>query len=452
MATVTPTPAVTPTAYIRPIVTVLSYGASSRVLTPGQEIDMEMTVQNTGALTARNVLVAFGEGDLVPRETGGLRSVGDIAPGGSVRFWQPMRVNSAISGYEAVINIEIRYNDEYGTPYTDRSTLSFEARVPGATRTPSPTPTPTGTLSVRPLVLIEGFETDPEMLTPGTVFDLNIHVVNASGEAARQVIVMLQMGGAAAQQGGQAAASDLAPTTGSVRYVDQVAPGERVLLAFEMAVDGEAEGGLVPVTLQLSYMDNYNLQHTDTQTISLAVNAVPHLRIGLFEPLPEFIGVGDTFELPVEIINIGTQTVNISTVEVAGDSRVTIEDASLYIGPLDAGTSGSLVALVTAHQAGAIPLEVRVQYLNSFQQPEVLTETISVQVEAVPAGANGSSGNGGSENGGADAGDDGEMTVGERLWRALLGFLGLGTRDPQTTMQNVPQLQPAEGRPERSEE
>src|SRR5574341_1884681 len=67
VAIVGPTPTPTGTPFIRPIVTVLSYTSSVGVLYPGMEFDINMTVQNTGALTARTVTLAVGQGDVVPR-------------------------------------------------------------------------------------------------------------------------------------------------------------------------------------------------------------------------------------------------------------------------------------------------------------------------------------------------------------------------------------------------
>lgn len=425
-ATATLTPSPLPTNYIRPIVTVLSYGASSRVVYPGQEIDFEMTVQNTGALGARNVMVAFSGQDLIPRDTGGLRSLGDIAPGGMVRFWQPLRVNSSLGGYEAVINIEIRYTDEFGTPYTDASTISLEAGQYGST------PTPTPTLAVRPQLIITEYRTDPDVLNPGMVFSLDLDLVNLSGETARQVVVTLKQT--------EISLGSLAPLSSSnVRYIEVMGPGARSPISYQLQVNGDAEGGLVPLDLEITYLDNANTQITQTQSISLPIDAAPHLQIRLFEPLPDLIMVGDQFELAVEVINIGTQSANTSTVEVITDNRLLAETDSVYIGPLDAGTSGSLVTEVSALQAGTGEITVQVNYLNSFQQPETATLTLEIPVEAEPAGPPPG------EGPEAEPPDDGELTLGERLLRALLGFFGLGTRSPDEM--TIPTLEAPEEQP-----
>jgi hypothetical protein len=196
-----------------------------------------------------------------------------------------------------------------------------------------------------------------------------------------------------------------------------------------MAVNGSAESGLVPINLQLAYIDNFNVEHTETETISLAVNALPYLQIRLFEPLPEVILVGDTFDVPIEIINIGTTAVNVSTVEVVSvDNKLTITEGSIYIGPLDPGTSGSVVAVAEANQAGTATIEVRVNFLNNFQQPETIIQTIPVVIEAAPIIQPGDE----SEGDGAD----GELSLLDRILRAILGFFGMGTTSPDDSNTN----------------
>ncbi len=419
-ATPAPTSTPMPTDFVRPLVVIQSYVPSTNPpLYPGQEFEFRITLQNAGQVGARNVIVFFPEGDVIPRDTGGTRAVGDLAPGATVAFSQPLRVDSNLGDYEAAIRMDISYTDQYGTPYSETSVLSFQVYQY------ADTPTPTPTLAVRPQLVFEGYTTTPAVLNPGTVFTLDLMLINVSGEAARQVVVSLQQNDLSLRS--------LAPLASSnVRYVEQIAPGERVPLTFDLAVNGDAAGGLVPVGLSIAYIDNYNAQHNDTETISLPVVAAPHFYIGFFEPLPEEVFVGDTLDLPVEVINIGAAQANVSIIEVTSDQLV-ITDGSLYVGPLDAGTSGTLIAQAEAAQAGMAEVRVRVHYLDSFQQDQVTEQVLRVEVLPLPLGA---------EPGGEADGEGeqapGELTFLQRIWRAVLGFLGLGNRPAQETLPPPP--------------
>ena len=155
-------------------------------------------------------------------------------------------------------------------------------------------------------------------------------------------------------------------------------------------------------------------------TISLRIQAIPHFYVDLFEPLPDPINVGDTFELPVEVINIGENRVNVSTVSVSSEG-LSIQEGQVYIGPLDGGTSGTLIPVVEALSPGTVEAVVTIQYLDSFQQPQAITETLTFEVAANPEATGGP---GTEEN----SPSPDRVTFGQRLWRGILGLLGLGTR------------------------
>jgi hypothetical protein len=175
----------------------------------------------------------------------------------------------------------------------------------------------------------------------------------------------------------------------------------------------------------MSYIDNFNVQHDETAVISLSIETLAVFEVNYFEALSDPIVVGDTFDIPVEVINIGSRSINVNTVEVVNpDDKVRISEGALYIGPLDGGTSASLVAKGEALQAADTTIEVRVHYLDAFQREQVYVQTLPLTIEAAPLVLAGDGTNG---SGGTSA-DAETLTPGQRVIRALLGFLGFGTR------------------------
>jgi hypothetical protein len=75
-----PTNTPPPTAFVRPLLVVNSYGASSAEITPGENLDFEMTIANAGQSRASNIVATFVAGNFTARETGGVRAIGIIAP------------------------------------------------------------------------------------------------------------------------------------------------------------------------------------------------------------------------------------------------------------------------------------------------------------------------------------------------------------------------------------
>lgn len=409
-----------PTAFVRPLVTVLSYGASSRVLYPGQDIDFEITLQNSGQIVAKNVIVEFSGNDLLPRETGGLRTPGDIAAGGSVRFFQPLRVSNNLSGYQAVINIKISYTDEYGAKYSDSSTLSFDAGQYAQA---------TATLSMSPQLILSSYQTTPAVLSPGAVFKLDLSLANVSSQTAHQVLVDLNTTGSSSSSAGtSASAAPVAPQNSSnLRYIDQMQPGQQVPLSFDMAVNGSATSTLANLSLAISYTDDSGKQRSQTEVISLRIETQALLFIHFYNEMPDVVTVGDIIDLPIEVINIGENDLNVGIVEVSSD-QMSITGSSIYFGPLSGGTSGTLLAQAQVTRAGTATMTVTVHYLDDYQQPQVFTHDMTLEVEAMAATPAAGTGAPGSTGTGTPGGDLGGLTIGQRILRMFLGFFGIATQ------------------------
>ena len=106
----TGTPA--PTTFVRPLLTVQSYGASSSEIVPGENLDFEMTLINSGQIAATNVIVSFEAGDFTPRTTGGVVAIGALNPSETNRFWQPLAASRSLAGNSiATLPVKVTYTD-----------------------------------------------------------------------------------------------------------------------------------------------------------------------------------------------------------------------------------------------------------------------------------------------------------------------------------------------------
>jgi len=117
------------------------------------------------------------------------------------------------------------------------------------------------------------------------------------------------------------------------------------------------------------------------------------------------------------VTNIGRTLVNVSTLEVTSE-QLEISAGALYLGPLDGGTSGSLEATAVAQEGGMAEVLVTVHYLDDFDQPQVVTETLTVEVEEPLEGPPGA---------GQEAQEQEEEGFWDKVLRFLRGLLGLGS-------------------------
>ena len=155
--------------------------------------------------------------------------------------------------------------------------------------------------------------------------------------------------------------------------------GETIAVVQRLIIEGGADAGAYSLPVALSFDDARGTRHSDSQLISLLVRRRPHFQIAFYRPVP-LATIGVPFDLPVEVTNIGRNLTNISTLEISSGELV-ISDGSLFIGPLDGGTSGSMEATALAVEGGAADLLVTVNYLDEFEHPQVVTETLTVHVE-----------------------------------------------------------------------
>jgi len=412
-----------PTTFMRPQMVVASYTASVTHVSPSQNFDFSVTLQSVGQTTARNVTATFVTGDLIPRDNGGVHYAGDLDPGATVGFQQPMRVSGQVNKAEAVIRLIVAYNDSAGKAYTDTfDVAAFPLYYAAATPTPMPT------LAVHPQIMLTGYQTTPATLNPGSSFQLDMDIINVSGELARQVVFNLNMNpsSGSASSGASASSGVIAPLNSSAtRYLDQLAPGQSTHLTFNMMVSGSASGQLVPVSLDVSYMDSGNTQHSQSESLSLRIETVPFLYVHFLTPPTQPLVIGETVDLAVEAINIGQNKLNVSTIEVTSDT-MTIGNGLLYIGPLDAGTSGVVPAQARPELPGLATVIVTVHYLDDYQQEKTFSQNLTVEVADTPTATPEANQQG--TGGGFAGGSNSDLTFVDRVVRALLGFFGVATR------------------------
>ena len=447
-ATPAPTNTPAPTAFGRPLLVVVSYGASAPELFPGNDIDFEMTFVNQGQVEAINGVASFASGDLVPRVTGGVRALGAVPPGGASRIFQPFSVSTDVSGKKvATLEVNVTYNDSAGQAYTDKFTLTFPVKQasggPGPTQTPTPTATPRTVL--RPQLLISAYATDLDRLQPGLRFVLTLDVQNLGSADAKRVTMIAGggtlsgsgdpggtpgAGGGGGVSGSGGDFTNFAPVGSSnVQSLGDLAANAHLAAHQTFVVNASTHPGAYPMKFSFVYAAADGSTFTDDQVITLLVYQAPQIDVSFYRvPDPQFAGQPGL--LPIQIVNLGRSSV------VLGNMRVSSGDASLInnvilVGALDPGGFFTLDATVIPNFAGELPLEVVVDYTDDFNAPQTITQTLTVTVlDSGPFGPDG--GDGGNGDGGGVI--EPPVTTPETFWQKVLrfirGLLGLDSSQP----------------------
>jgi len=382
----------------RPQLVVESAWTEPELLRPGDSFDLMLELANRGDRTATDVLVGTASPDLaLPAGGSNVVATESVGINNTTLVTLPLVLADVTTAGRLNLDLSLEYSDYTGGGYNAHQSVGLEVET---------------ALEDRPQLLIESYATEPSPVGPGDVFTLTLELRNVGGGDAQRLT--LALGGS----DGSALGVFAPLNSGNVQFVPHVSAGEAAVVDKQLVVNASAESEAYTLPVALSYDDDRGTRHEDSQLISLIVRRQPHLQIGFYRSVGPVV-VGEPFDLPIEVTNVGRNLLNVSTLAVSGD-KLEIEGGSIYLGPLDGGTAGSLEAIAVAEQGGEIEVLVTVNYLDEFEQPQAVTETLTIQVEEpeIPDEALVSEG----------VGAEGEEeTFWDKVLRFLRGLVGLGS-------------------------
>lgn len=355
--------------------------------------DLTLTLRNVGGLTAGRVAVRVQPSEAVsPVQGSGMATAGDLYHDQTTTITLRMIRDTLDASGRVLLTVELEYIDSESRRYTDEQIIRLQLAPMGWNQ---------------PQLIITGYTTDPDRPAPGESFTLSIHIANVGAGDVRRLLIRL---------GGEQGIEPFVPLTASnVRFIPEVLSGASEEIPLSLLVDGAANGGTYPIEISFTYENVLGEEWSENETIGLVVISRPSLQIDLFEPVVEPLVVGESFEIPVEVINIGRQRVEVSTVEIDSDD-LNIQSGSLYLGPLDPGMSGTLVAEAVAEQAGFANVTVFVHYQDELNQLQKVAQELTFELEPGVQ----------SPEDALQTEDVSEQSFLKKLGRLLLGLLGLG--------------------------
>lgn len=420
--TATPVPSATPTSasfvFGQPQLTIDQVQISPAALQPGQPFELQMVLANSGNWTAVDIELALQSTDIaVPAAGSNVRIIPRIQYENSITLTLPLILGDVDLSGPQNLTFNMTYFDINGGSYTTQQSVGIN--VSNTTATPTPA-------ASQPRLVLTTYGIEPEgELAPGDSFVLTLNLTNVGDATTSDVLITL---------GGESGAA-LQPfallNSSNIRYIESVGAGETVELQQTMLVAGNAASGVFTLPIDLSYDGTDGTPLTGTQVINLLVEKPPQFQVNFYRPV-QLGFVDQPLDLPIEVVNIGRSLINISTIAVTSP-EMTMENNSIYVGPLDGGTSGSIDAVGFPQTGGMVDVLVSVNYLDDFNQPQIYEQTLSVEVEAPPEDAvpvEGEDGEitftqvplDGSGNGDGSEGDERPF-----LLRLLMGLLGLGS-------------------------
>jgi hypothetical protein len=446
----------------RPLLVIDAYNVDVDRITPGTDFTLVIKLRNMGKLAAKNVVATFTAGDFIVRSTGGLVAVNEMDSGEKRSFKQPLSAGYDLWGKSiGSVSMTVQYSDENGASYSATFAINLPVKAAygsGATATPTPTPTPVPIS--RPQLVISSYDTDMAILQPGTQFHLQMHAQNVGNAGARRITMILGGGSSdnaspsGTQQPGGVSGSggdfgNFAPVASSnVQFLGDLDTGAPLTAGAALIVNASTEPGAYPMKISFSYSDDKNNTYTDDQVITLLVYSPPQVEVNFYrDPGPLYAGQPN--QLPLQVVNLGRKPTVLGNMKISSAAGQMSNNTTL-VGALDAGGYFTLDATYVPDAPGSQTLQVNIEYTDDFNQAQVITRTIQMEIQESPGVGPGGEG-GLPQDGGSIPPVPVQQpeTFMQKVARFLRGLVGLDSSQPTPQPSSIPpgEVPPGNGVP-----
>ena len=363
---------------------------------PGAAFQVDLAVRNGGGSDARNVVATTAQGPLAPRQASPPTSIG---VGASATLTLVLVASAAAEPGAVSQTLELRYSDADGEQYADTFPIGLVI---------------SGEAALGPMPVVTHYDFGGE-LAPGQVFELVLEVENVGPSDAQRTRLVLgggAMSGASDPTGGSGLGVVAPLETSNVRYLGRLAAGAIQTVRQKMVVSGAAKAGVYVLDVTFQYADPEGRAQVASSVVSLLVGREVQLLVNPIDVVTSTV-VGDRQALAFEIVNAGTDTVNIGNVKVTGGRALAVEDGTVFVGPLDGAGFYPVDVTVIGKAPGRSEITVTVEYVDDFRRAQKVEERFDLEVVAAPERPNES--------------ESEQQGPGRPLWlRIVKGFLGLG--------------------------
>lgn len=249
----------------------------------------------------------------------------------------PFKVKSdAVNGYYPISfklyhlyqNTNLQETDPKETTITTYVEISHGKKASSSNGSTDPSIDPSTAI-----LLLDGYELNPQDVTAGQEFDLTLKIRNTSDKAVTDVKSTLTE-----------ANSTITPVNStSSFFIDKIAAGETV--NYTMHLKAESTAGILPVSLTLA---NAFVQEktakTSSDTFTIPVKQVANLSLDAPNYSVDTMA-GDSFNLSMNLYNKGKSILYNVSVRLESDSLKA--DENYYAGNMDSGSNKSYDVMVT---------------------------------------------------------------------------------------------------------
>lgn len=250
--------------------------------------------------------------------------------------------------------------------------------------------------SVRPLIFIRSFRTEPAVMQANETFRLFLELHNVGSAPAVNVVVSIN-------------SDDFVPQgSSSVKTIGGLNVDEHGWVWQDLRSEPSLEGGTYPVTINLSYQDDQGIPFTSSETVGVNVAlapptatptvapkpGLPQLVIENVTTQPATVAAGQPFTLTLRIRNPGTGMARRALLTVGGADEKNFAPTTgsnvVSVGDIGIGQTKDVSLALVADadtQAGLHTLGLELSFINWGDEKFTSAQNVALTVAGVAGAA-----------------------------------------------------------------
>jgi uncharacterized membrane protein len=345
---------------------------------PGDEVQLELVIQNTGLNefkfvdsdivntddlpnTAKFVTVSLGSGNAPILIKSDPQMVGDIKGAGSANTDFTIKFNSDAASGSYTLPLSVNYTYLYQAEQYGFDTIQYTYKqVNESIGIP---------IKIKPDISIDVQSAVPEHLNVGTEGYLNLKIKNTGSEDGTKAIVKLLRNGN----------SPVVPTDSSV-YIGDFPSGSIVDCGYKVSISGDAQRQTYPVDVVVVYQNTEgDFVTSRSDTIGIPVGGKVNFEI--ISP-PAEMNPGNKKVITVEYKNSGETTVYSAQSRISAVDPFTSNDDIAFLGDIQPGKSAIASYDISVDRTATIKeygLDSEIRYQDSLDNTYI-SDTMKVNI------------------------------------------------------------------------
>ncbi|MCY6353730.1 COG1361 S-layer family protein [Clostridium sp. ZS2-4] len=303
---------------------------SSEVVVPNEAFSVSLDVENISNAEGEDITVSIDGKEKIINKSQSLQLIKSLKSGEKRSLTFQLAAVKGDKSENYLIPIEVKYGDKIIKQYT-----SVYVQSDAATKS-------------EPKIIINRYETDPEIVTAGTNFNINISFLNTHiSKSVKNVKIYLTV-----DEKDSASGNVFTPVNSSnTFYIDEIASKADEVKQLTMNVLPDAKAKTYSLIANIEYEDAEGNKLTAKEIIGIPVTQPSNLGISEIQ-LPPELYVGEPATISVQFYNTGKTTMNNFMVKAEGNFD--IKNGEYFVGNFENGKSDTYEVDITPKAAGEV--------------------------------------------------------------------------------------------------